>query len=277
MVSSDPVSAPFTSRTLGRTGLRVGPLGIGASYGIASPDVEWAVDQGCNYLYWGSLRRPGFGKALRNLARTRRGDVVLVAQSYARWGLGVRISVESALLRIGTDHVDVLLLGWWPHPPSPSVLSAAEKLRKAGKVRFVALSTHTRPFGGDLLASPDGAVDVLHVRYNACHRGAEREVFARRRDGGMGVVAFTATRWGTLCAPRAGIERVPNAADCYRFVLSNPAVDLCMTGPRDGADIRAAIAALARGPMDEGELAWMRGVGDRVYADRKGGESFIMK
>src|SRR5262245_30637823 len=104
---------PLGPRTLGRTGLRVGPLGLGASFGIGDADVEWAVDHGCNYLYWGSLRRRGFGRALARLCKTRRQEIVLVVQSYARMGTALDVSLELALRRLGTDHADVLLLGWW--------------------------------------------------------------------------------------------------------------------------------------------------------------------
>lgn len=50
-------------------------------------------------------------------------------------------------------------------------------------------------------------------------------------------------------------ERVPTATDCYRFVLSRPEVDVCMTGPSDEARMNEALEALTRGPMTEKELA----------------------
>ncbi len=108
------------------------------------------------------------------------------------------------------------------------------------------------------------------VRYNAAHRGAEREVFPHLGDEPPGVVAYTATRWGALLDPRLTPdgEPTPTATDCYRFALSNPSVDVCLCGPRDGAELDGALAALDRGVMDDGELAWMRRVGDAVRADR---------
>ena len=63
---------------------------------------------------------------------------------------------------------------------------------------------------------------------------------------------------------------MPTAGDCYRFALTRPEVDLCLTGPRNRADVEAALQAVAKGPMDEEELAWMHRVGDRIYAARKG-------
>src|SRR5262249_15570581 len=153
-------------------GLSVGPLGLGSSFGVGGKDVEWAVDHGCNYLYWGSMRRLGFGRALRHLCKTRRQDVVLVVQSYARLGTAVKLSLEAALRPLGTDHADILLLGWWNQDPWNTVAEAAAELRAAGKTRFIGLSTHERPLAGRMLAQNDPLIDVFHVRYNAAHRGA---------------------------------------------------------------------------------------------------------
>ena len=41
-------------RILGRTGLRVGPLGVAASFGAPASAFEEAYERGCNYFYWGS-------------------------------------------------------------------------------------------------------------------------------------------------------------------------------------------------------------------------------
>ena len=63
-------------------------------------------------------------------------------------------------------------------------------------------------------------------------------------------------------------ERIPTAGDCYRFVLSNPAVDVCMTGPASAAQFQEALDAWERGPMSAEELAWMRRVGEAKYVRR---------
>ena len=60
-------------------------------------------------------------------------------------------------------------------------------------------------------------------------------------------------------------ERVPTATDCYRFVLSNPAVNVCMTGPANEGQAAEALRALEMGPMNEEELEWMRRVGDFIH------------
>jgi aryl-alcohol dehydrogenase-like predicted oxidoreductase len=101
------------------------------------------------------------------------------------------------------------------------------------------------------------------------HPGAEREVFPLVAANGnrLGVVAFTATSWRQLLNPKRvpPEERVPTATDCYRFVLSNPGVDVCMTGPSNEAHAAEALRAIELGPMSPDELAWMRRVGDFIH------------
>ncbi len=253
-------------RILGRTGLEVGRLGISASYGVPCAAVEQAFERGVNYLYWGTFRRGGFGQALRNL-KPRRDRMVLVLQSYSRVAALVGPSVEVALRRVNFEFADVLLLGLWNHLPPQRILDAAAKLRERGLVRHIAVSTHHRPLVDRLAADP--GIGVVHVRYNAVHTGAEREVFPTlaARGARPGAVAFTATSWRQLMDPKkvpAG-EKVPTASDCYRFVLSNPAVDVCMTGPASAAQVEEALCARDAGPMSEEELAWMRRVGNHIH------------
>jgi len=64
-------------------------------------------------------------------------------------------------------------------------------------------------------------------------------------------------------------ERVPTAGDCYRFVLSQPAIGVCMTGHSSLAHTEHALAALKQGPMNAEELAWMRRIGDAIYGKKR--------
>jgi aryl-alcohol dehydrogenase-like predicted oxidoreductase len=254
----------FADRTLGRTGLAVGPLGISASYGAPASAIERAVESGMTYAYWGSVRTKAFADALRHLAPVR-NRLVFVVQSYSRIATLLTWSVERALRRIGYDCADVLLLGHWNKPMNPRILNAARTLQRRGLVNFLAVSSHNRAAAAGLAARGD--VDVVHIRYNAAHPGAERDFFPQvPAQSRPGIVSFTGTSWGQLLNPRytpVG-ERTPTASDCYRFVLSHPGVDVCVTGPTSADHVAHALAAREMGPMSPDELAWMRRVGEEV-------------
>jgi aryl-alcohol dehydrogenase-like predicted oxidoreductase len=252
----------FEPRILGRTGLQVGPLGVAASYGVPAEAVERAFEQGVNYLYWGSIRRKAFGDAVRRLA-PQRERFVLAVQSYSRMASLMVWSAERALRSLRLDYADVLLLGMWNKPVPPRILDAARRLKQRGLVRFLAVSTHKRTLAPALARD----FDILHFRYNAAHPGAERDIFPFLSGANRpGMVSYTATSWGRLMNPKKTPpgERTPRAADCYRFVLARPEVDVCMTGPRSASEMDEALEALRLGPMSEDELAWMRRVGAAV-------------
>jgi aryl-alcohol dehydrogenase-like predicted oxidoreductase len=246
-------------------GLNVSALGLASSYGLSGADVERAFERGVNFFFWGSLRKSDFGRGVRSIAKTNREEAVIAIQSYSRFGWLMNWSVNRALRQLGTDYVDILCLAWWNAPPPRRIIDAARRLRDAGKVRKIMVSCHHRPTFEALLDEP--AFDALMLRYNAAHTGAEREVFpllSKKRRAG--VLAFTATRWGTLVDPRLtpSNERTPRATDCYRFVLTARDVDACLTGPRDGRELDEALRALDEGPMDPSDLEWMRRVGASV-------------
>jgi predicted aldo/keto reductase-like oxidoreductase len=64
-------------------------------------------------------------------------------------------------------------------------------------------------------------------------------------------------------------EKPRTAADCYRFVLSHPAVDVCMSGAKTVEQMRQNLALLETGPMTEAELERMRRIGDFVYGRKR--------
>jgi aryl-alcohol dehydrogenase-like predicted oxidoreductase len=258
----------FDRAILGRTGMEVCRLGLASSYGAPAGAVQQAFDHGVNYFYWGSLRRGPFGDGLRALA-PHRDRFLLVTQSYSRIASLIGPSLERALRALRFDYADALLLGLWSGAPPPRILDACRKLRERGLVRYLAVSTHNRPLIARL--APDPQFDIFHVRYNAAHRGAEREVFSQLpARNPPGLVSFTATSWRQLLGHksiRPG-EKIPTATDCYRFVLTQPAVNICMSGPANAAQFQDALEALRHGPMADDELAWMRRVGDAIRGAR---------
>jgi len=252
--------------SLGRTGVKVSRLGIGSAYGVSERACRMAFDEGVNYFFWGSVRTPGMGQAIRDIARSQREDLVVVLECYVRQAAWIPRSVEVGLRNLKIEQADVLLLGWYDRPPSSRILNVVERLKEQGRFRYLGISTHQRPLFQQYLR--EGNYDVFHIRYNAAHRGAEQEVFpALPENGGPGIVSFTNTRWGDLLDPKkmpSGMSP-PTAPDCYRFVISHPAVHVAICGPKNDDEMAAGLSALKDGPMGEEELARMRVIGDHVH------------
>ena len=250
---------------LKRTGLKVGRLGLGAGYGAPATAYEEAFEKGCNYFYWLS-RKPGMCNAIKNICRQGKRDQLIIAvQSYSRSALWLEASVKKALKSLSLEYADILMLGWHNKSPSKRVINKALAMKDKGYCRFLGLSGHNRSAFPKL--AEQGTFDIFHVRYNAAHRGAEQETFPYMQgEDKPGVVSFTATRWGQLLnARKMPPHELPSSAtDCYRFVLSNPAVDLCLCGPKNTKQMREALRSLDLGPMDESELRRMRKIGDHI-------------
>jgi aryl-alcohol dehydrogenase-like predicted oxidoreductase len=176
--------------------------------------------------------------------------------------------IQKSITRLGAEYVDVLLLGWRNKRPRPGLLDHACELKEKGLIRFLALSGHNRLLFPQL--EKDRLIDIFHVRYNAAHRGAEREIFGHLpEEGGPGIVSFTNTRWGALVDPASMPpgEPPPSPADCYRFVLSHPRVHVAVCGPNSMKQLREDLECLRKGPMNDEELRRMHRIGDHVYGN----------
>ncbi|MEW6078219.1 MAG: aldo/keto reductase [Thermodesulfobacteriota bacterium] len=258
----------FSERvTLGRTGLKVSRIGLAGGYKVPEHAVERAFHEyGINYFYW-EMRRPGMKQALLNLAKSRRDQMVIAVQSYDHFGFWLKHSLEKALRALKIECADIFFLGWFNRMPWKKVLEEAARLKEQGKFRFLGVTGHNRAFHGEMIRRPDSPFDVHQVRYNAAHRGAETEVFANLPPVRPGITTYTATRWGKLL--NAGSmppgEKPLTAAECYRFALSHPAVDLCLAGPRTEEEMEQGLRALQAGPLSAEEAARVRRIGDHVH------------
>jgi aryl-alcohol dehydrogenase-like predicted oxidoreductase len=256
----------FERVTLGRTGLSVTRLGVAASYGTDEAMVEEAVARGVNYFWWGALRTSKMARGIRAVARKGREDLVIVAHAITHRPSGLSKLVQRSLTQLGVDYLDVLLLANHRRKPDPRLIEHANRLRDRGLIRFLALSSHDRLLFPRVEA--DKQIDVFHLRYNAAHRGAEREVFEHLpEEGGPGVVTFTSNRWGSLIDPSymPPGQSPPSAADCHRFVLSHPKVHVACCGPGNMEQLQQNLECLERGPMEGEELERMRRIGRYVY------------
>ena len=152
--------------------------------------------------------------------------------------------------------------------PRKRMIEWALDLRERGLVRNIGISSHNRSLFPNLME--DGIFDVFHIRYNAANRGAESDVFPKFPPRNKpGIVAFTATRWGQLLKESKMPPGEPplSASDCYRYVLTNPHVDLCLTGARNHEMLKENLKTLELGPLSEEEMERIRRIGDYVYGN----------
>ena len=192
----------FSQQTiLGKTGLKVGRLGISSSFGAPAQAFEEAFEKGCNYFTWGTFIRGRSSKmkeAIKNIiAKGHRDDLVLSFFTYAHNNFLTERFLLRGLKALGIDYADILILGYFPKKPKRKIIEGALRLKEKNMVRFLALSSHHCSVFPELVK--DDLIDVFHIRYNAAHRGAEKDTFPYTQgENKPGVVSFTATRWGQL-------------------------------------------------------------------------------
>ncbi|MFO0656399.1 MAG: aldo/keto reductase [Polyangia bacterium] len=247
-------------------GKKLHRLGLACSYGIDEDGVRAGMDRGVNFFLW-TMKNKAMRAPLGDAFKNRRDQVAVIGYAtLGFFGWGVRHSCESLLKELKLDYLDVYLLGWLG--VTTAYTAATEKelihLRESGKVRAIGCSIHNRERAGKLAA--ESPLDLLMIRYNAAHPGAERDIFPHVKAQKPSILAYTATRWGKLLKRPSGYDGpVMTAGDCYRFQLSNPHVDIALTGPASRAELIQNLDALDKGPLTPEEDAWMRSFGKKVH------------
>jgi len=267
------MESDYLTATLGRTGLKVGRLGLAGSYGAPARAYESAFERGCNYFYSGSgRRRSQMKQAVQNLVtQGHRDKMVISIQTYARMGMMTEFFFKNALSSMGIDHADILMLGWHNSPPSSRLMDFALSMKEKGLARFIGMSGHNRKLFKDL--ARDNRFDLFQIRYNPAHRGAEKDCFsAFETDTPPGLVTYTATRWGHLLQQKHMPKKESPllARDCYRFSLSRPQVNICLCGPKDEGQMAHALTALEKGPLSPEEMERITRIGSYVHDHQKG-------
>jgi aryl-alcohol dehydrogenase-like predicted oxidoreductase len=263
----------LTPIPLGATGLTTSRLGLSTSYWPGKKTVYRAIDEGINFFF-------GFGfdlqlvRALRTAMQGRREKFILATGAY-NYILGypnLRRSLEKRLRQFSTDYIDVFLfLGVMKEKEFPQrALEELVRLREEGKIRAIGMSCHDRAYVGRMASQ--GSLDVMMMRYNAAHRGAEKDIFPYLAKHNPGIMSYTATRWTALLRrpkgwPKEG--RIPDPGMCYRFVLSNPSVHVCLTGPMNEKQLVQNVGALKLGPLNTEEMQFMQQFGDAVHNQHK--------
>ncbi|MEJ7597759.1 MAG: aldo/keto reductase [Kofleriaceae bacterium] len=255
----------FKHRDLRVVGKRVFRLGLAANYGIEEDGIRAAFDRGVNYVYLtarGEMQEP----LAQAIARDRDRLVIAAGPLIGYFGGSIRRTAERLLKKLKLDYLDVFQLMWLGVGSAftDATLRELRHLKESGKTRALAVSIHDRERAGRLAV--DSPLDLLMIRYNAAHPGAERDIFPHLAARNPNLVAYTATSWRKLLKRPAGWEgNVMTAGDCYRFCLSSPHVDLVLTGPASKEQLDENLAALDQGPLSPEEMTWMREFGRVVH------------
>lgn len=241
-------------------------VGLAGNFGIDAKTYEAALDAGLNYVFWTPKMRRVTPVLREALKRDRESIVVATGPTFSYFGGSLISGTEKILRLLNIDYIDVLQQFWLgkTSAQTEATMEALHALRDSGKVRLIGTSIHDRPRAGQL--ARDKTYDMLMVRYNAAHPGAESDIFPHVDPAHTAVVAYTATRWRKLLKrPRGWTDRVPTASDCYRFCLSHSAVDLCLMGVASQEQLTANLSGIEAGPMTGEEMAWMREFGRVVH------------
>jgi aryl-alcohol dehydrogenase-like predicted oxidoreductase len=270
---------PFLVTPAQSFGIPICRLGL-ASYGqtaITADDVLFALNRGVNFLNWQGLAEgPSDGEAFCSAVASLGADrqkVIVCAQFGARNAADAAAELKSVLATLGTDYIDVLTLYYveqaseWEELTSPGgALPYLRDAQRDGLVRRLGVTSHQRLLAAKMAES--GLLDVLMIRYNAAHRGAERDVFPVTLPRGLPIIAYTALRWGALLRvtpddPPGFV--VPRAPDWYRFVLQNPAVAVTLAAPQSRAELDEDLRVLeAQGALGDEQYATLAAHGERV-------------
>ena len=269
MPNADPTPRHAQLPGLGQV-CRLG-LATRGNTSLEPDDVRAAVDRGVNYLNWCG-HADGMSAAVRALG-DRRGEVIVATQLYARTGDAVRRELDAALVELGTDYLDVVTYfyletddEWQQATAADGAHRALREAQTAGRVRAIGVTSHQRPLAARIAES--GVVDLLMIRYNAAHRGAESEIFPVADAGRLPLVVYTGVRWGALLKPTPDDPPgfvPPTAAECYRFQLDEPAVSVALMAPDGRAQLEQNLALLDDWrPLSPARKAELRDHGDRV-------------
>lgn len=256
-------------RTLGRTGLKVFPLGLGCIQ-LRSPGVvHRALDLGVNYFdtaegYQHGNSEMGLGRALKG-----RREEAIVATKFGPWNRETTEefveACEDSLRRLGMDHVDVIKL----HGPdtveqlmSEAAYEAFGRLKQAGKIRFFGVSLHENL---ELIqtAIDSGRFDVILMMYNALNGERFGPLVRKAREAGIGVVgmkSLTPAVEGEGTEALAGLEGNPYQQS-LQWVLRDENVSTVIVEMKNFDELNEAYQAVTTPPGEAEEAAFEQAVG----------------
>ncbi len=240
-------------RTLGRTGVHVSPLCLGAmmfgAWGEPDHDagiriIHRALDSGINFIDTADVYSRGESEEIvgKALSGGRREHVVLATKFHGTMGddpnqagnsrRWIFREVEASLKRLQTDWVDLYQVHRWdPWTDHDETLGALSDLVAQGKVRYIGSSTYPAT---QIVKAQWVARDRGHRRfvceqppYSILARGIEADVLPTCGEYGMGVIPWSPLAGGWLSGRwRKGAEDLTSRRSAMlpqRYDLSIPA------------------------------------------------------
>jgi hypothetical protein len=253
-------------RRLGRTGWNASDICVGSgpiSGEKGEAIVRAAIERGVNYIdtapdYVANGSEEAIGRAIEG----RRDELFLATKFCTGIGhlpAGTPVAkyveaVESSLRRLRTDRVDLVHVHSCDEVGrlmDPNVHEAFDRLKQAGKARFLGFSSHTPNLEQVATAAIEsGRFDVMMLAY---HHGAWpklSELITRaRREQDMGVVAMKTLKG----AKHHGLAGFRDQADAYtqaafKWVLSNPDVSCLVISFREYQHVDEYLYASGKAP-----------------------------
>lgn len=224
-------------RPLGRTGFQMSDISFGCS-GLADPNVaRRAVERGINYFdtspdYSAEGSERALGDALRGLQRDKLFIVSKFCNADGHLGdetpvKDVIAAVEGSLKRLRTDYLDLAhihAVNSVDRLMAPNIHEAFDRLKEAGKLRFLGVSSHTPDLETVMRHAVDSdRFDVIMVAYNFNNWPDLTNIFRDAHAKGMGVVAMKTLKGAraTSLSDFTPSERESFAQAAFKWVLSN--------------------------------------------------------
>ncbi|MDJ0897803.1 MAG: aldo/keto reductase [Xenococcus sp. MO_188.B8] len=250
-------------------------LGLGSNQSIDINYIQTAFTAGVNYFFFYNLSCEGLLSGLKTLLKGQREKILVATGSEYRERKALNKYLELVRQRLNIEVIDLFFLEYVsPADDFATVEIMLEELyhwQEQELIRYVGVTVHNRSLAMKLIE--DRKVDVLMHRYNMAHRKAEQDVLPAAKNADIPLIAFTCTRWGSLLRGHPNWQgKIPTAADCYRYALTNDAVRIVLTAPQNLAQLNENLQVLKNPKLDQAEKSRWESYGDLVYGD--GQDSF---
>jgi predicted aldo/keto reductase-like oxidoreductase len=279
-VASGQQTSKLEPRPLGKTGLKVNPLGFGCMTTSDPAVIERAAESGINYFDTARSYQNGNNERMVGAALGgKRRNVIVSSKTPAKTKQAALADLDTSLSELRTDYLDI----WYlhnrntPEELNDDLFEAQEIARKAGKIRFAGVSTHLNMHKMLPYLVQLGRTDVVLTTYNFSMKAEVTSAIEAARRAGMGIVAMKALAGGFSRIKRGdrlyGVQ--PDALTstfqqegaflaAIKWVLKNRSVDTAIVCMTDFDQLDENLRALSEhyGPKDEkllaAQLAWIR-------------------